>query len=395
MQKENDLKILFVCDGIIPFVVGGMQKHSAGLVKALLDCGASITLVHCVYEGAQMPQKAEVLRALSILDSEKIEIITKRFPQGSNLPGHYLKSSYLFSQLIFDEMKGRLGEFDFIYTKGFTGWEFIAKRKTVSNMPKVGVKFHGYEMFQSGGSLAMRLKKWMLRGPVRWNSINADIVFSYGSKISQIIQSIGVSNSKIVEIPTAIDDTWLNRTAKEKRRDDVITFLFVGRYERRKGVEELSRAIETRVISNKVRFEFIGPIPHSKRLKREDVFYHGEVKDFDQIVDIFDKADVLLCPSYAEGMPNVIMEAMSRGLYIVATDVGATNLMVTEGLNGRLIQPRSIEQLSKNIDDLVRMNKRDLNAAGAKGVGIVKEKYTWKIVGEQTYSCIKKICRNA
>lgn len=395
MQRVDELKILFVCDGIFPFVVGGMQKHSSGLVKALVQCGAKVTLVHCVYEGAPMPQKQEVLEALSIKEDQKIEVITKRFPQGGNMPGHYLKSSYLFSQLVFDEMKDRLSEFDFIYTKGFTGWAFMAQRKGNLNMPKVGVKFHGYEMFQAGGSLAMQLKKWMLRGPVRWNSINADVVFSYGSKITEIIENIGVPKSKIIDIPTAIDEAWLNRVTKKNRSDDAITFLFVGRYERRKGVEELNKAIEARTSNSRVRFEFIGPIPHSKRLKRDDVFYHGEIKDFEQIVDVFDQADVLLCPSYAEGMPNVILEAMSRGLFIVATDVGATNLMVRDGINGRLITPRSIEELAKTIEELVEMKKNELNAAGAKSIDIVHEHYTWNRVGAQTYSSIMNICRNA
>ena len=33
--------------------------------------------------------------------------------------------------------------------------------------------------------------------------------------------------------------------------------------------------------------------------------------------------DVLICPSYSEGMPNVIIEAAARGLAIIATNVGA------------------------------------------------------------------------
>ena len=45
---------------------------------------------------------------------------------------------------------------------------------------------------------------------------------------------------------------------------------------------------------------------------------------------ILDSADTLVLPSISEGMPNVILEAMSRGLSIIATDVGANSLMVSD-----------------------------------------------------------------
>ena len=52
---------------------------------------------------------------------------------------------------------------------------------------------------------------------------------------------------------------------------------------------------------------------------------------------MYDSCDILLCPSYSEGMPNVILEAMSRGLAIIATNVGAIRLLVSED-NGVLLQ---------------------------------------------------------
>ncbi len=394
MKGDKHLKILFVCDGLHPFVMGGMQKHSAGLVRALAECGATLTVVHCVFEGMRMPTEEEVLEGLFLEKNERIEIITLRFPKGSGLPGHYIKSSYLFSRMIFERMKERVQEYDFIYTKGFTGWEFIAKKRTGTTLPPIGVKFHGYEMFQPGGSIAMRLKKYILRGPAKWISLNADFVFSYGSKISEVIKQIGVASSKIVEIPTAIDDSWLRPNEKNEKERDQITFLFVGRYERRKGIEELSQAIEDRPINKKIRFEFIGPIPHSKRLKREDVFYHGEIKDFEILIPLFDAASVLVCPSYAEGMPNVILEAMARGLYIIATDVGATNLLVHNEENGKLIPPRNLNRLKEAIEEVSRFDSSTIHEAGLKGKEMVVNKFSWKNVGKETFNQIHILSSN-
>ncbi|MGB0418765.1 MAG: glycosyltransferase family 4 protein, partial [Opitutales bacterium] len=71
-------------------------------------------------------------------------------------------------------------------------------------------------------------------------------------------------------------------------------------------------------------FVFIGPIPKEKQLDLPWVQYRGSVSDQDALKAELDQGDVLVCPSYSEGMPTVILEAMARGLAIVATDVGAT-----------------------------------------------------------------------
>ena len=42
------MKVLMITDGINPFVIGGMQKHSANLAKHLTLSGCKVTLVHCV-----------------------------------------------------------------------------------------------------------------------------------------------------------------------------------------------------------------------------------------------------------------------------------------------------------------------------------------------------------
>ena len=67
--------------------------------------------------------------------------------------------------------------------------------------------------------------------------------------------------------------------------------------------------------------------------------------------------DILICPSYSEGMPNVIMEGMARGLAIIATNVGATSRMVSKE-NGWLISPDNLQKnLYDAIMDAYKLNK--------------------------------------
>jgi glycosyltransferase involved in cell wall biosynthesis len=381
------MKILVVTDGISPYVVGGMQKHSAGLIKYLALRGHDVTMIHCLPSGTNKPSHEEIRESMGLSQEASLKIITLYFPPSGFLPGHYLKSSYQFSNKAFDAVQKEIDSFDFIYTKGFTGWYFIAQKLKGKKLPPIGVKFHGYEMFQPGGSFTMKLKKYLLKGTVQWISQHADVVFSYGSKITEVIKRIGVDPNRIVEVPTGIEAHWI---ANQKTRSTTPRkFLFIGRYERRKGIEELHAAILSREENSEVEFHFIGPIDHSKRVKRKDIIYHGEIKEAGKIIEIMDECHVLLCPSHSEGMPNVIMEAMSRGMAVIATTVGAVDRLVDES-TGWLIAPGDTEALKESIQTAVNETHSAIQAKGNNAIQKVKDQFLWEKIIELTERNIEK-----
>jgi glycosyltransferase involved in cell wall biosynthesis len=98
--------------------------------------------------------------------------------------------------------------------------------------------------------------------------------------------------------------------------------------------------------------DFIGPIPEENKIKSTLINYHGQLSTESDIRHILAGADVLVCPSYAEGMPNVIMEAMACGLAIIATDVGAVSLLVN-GDNGWLINYPDPKEISKIMSSII------------------------------------------
>ena len=146
---------------------------------------------------------------------------------------------------------------------------------------------------------------------------DADWVLSFPGKIRAIVERrCGVRPEKIIETINAVDASWLvpDRPAPGRIR----RFVFVGRNERRKGMPELVEAM--RGLSGEgLEFHFVGPIPEEQRLRRADVTYHGSITDTAALQSILDRSDVLLCPSWSEGMPTVVIEAMARGLAVIAT----------------------------------------------------------------------------
>ena len=64
-------------------------------------------------------------------------------------------------------------------------------------------------------------------------------------------------------------------------------------------------------------------------------------------------ADVFVIPSRTEGLPVVLLEAMSAGLPTVATVVGGIPEVIEDGVDGFLVPPNDVEQLSRKILELL------------------------------------------
>jgi glycosyltransferase involved in cell wall biosynthesis len=388
-QLDHDMKLAILADGVYPFVLGGMQRHSSNVVKYLAARGHEITLVHAVANKAkELPAEEEVREALGIDVKAKFRSIAIRFPSGGWMPGHYIKESYQLSRLIYDRLKGEWQDFDFVYAKGFCAWHLLHLKSKGEKLPPIGVKFHGYEMFQKDADLKSKLQSWMLRGPVKWNNLKADVVFSYGGNITEIIKGIGVKPERIEEVTGAIDSKWL-RTNPRTDHSELLRFLFIGRNERRKGIEELHSVIKKLLLNETFEFHFIGPIPNSVRIKNPRVIYHGSISDSEKIISIIDQSDILVTPSYSEGMPNVILEGMARGLAVIATNVGAVNIEVDPAC-GWLISPGSENELLSAMILALRMDTEVLKQMQETSRRKVLNQFLWPEVALKLEAALLK-----
>jgi glycosyltransferase involved in cell wall biosynthesis len=81
-------------------------------------------------------------------------------------------------------------------------------------------------------------------------------------------------------------------------------------------------------------------------------------------------SDVLLHASVAEGIPNVVLEAMACGIPVVATDVGGVSEAVTDGVEGFLVTPRDPARLAEALLRLAGDHslRARMGAAGRKRI---------------------------
>ena len=167
-----------------------------------------------------------------------------------------------------------------------------------------------------------------------------------------------------------------NRSLTTDASDSKLSLLFVGMINKDKGILELLSAIGSFSEEN-VHLDICGSITDNsikdtfERAVADNgskVAFHGYVSG-EQKRRLFEKADVLVLPSYHEGMPLVILEALSYGCAVMATAVGAIPEILTDQ-NYYQVGIGSAEDLRVGIAhflsdpaDLVGMKKENLELA--------------------------------
>jgi len=170
---------------------------------------------------------------------------------------------------------------------------------------------------------------------------------------------------------------------KEEKKDE-FTFLFVGRLLTDKGVYELIKAFERlKKEKPKVKLIIVGSPdegnPNSiskeeleKWVKEGLIEWHGFQED---VRPFYCMADCVILPSYREGVPRVLLEAMAMEKPIITTDAPGCRNVCLDGVNGFLVRPKDAESLYLAMKKVIELDKEDLKKMGKRGREIAKERY--------------------
>ena len=154
------------------------------------------------------------------------------------------------------------------------------------------------------------------------------------------LKVLGYGNVKGIDL-----EYWKRSLNTEKSQR--LTFVFVGRLVREKGINELVSAFvrlnkehaDTRLLLVGPYEENIDPVlPETKRLIEEcgAIEAVGSQKD---VRPFYEQSDVLVFPSYREGFPNVVIEAGAMELPSIVTDINGSREIIEEGKNGLIVPP--------------------------------------------------------
>lgn len=382
------MRIALFTNGIWPYVIGGMQKHSYYLVKYFAQQGVEVDLYHMNKSGLD-------INALEIFTEEEKKYIRSfvfEFPKHGRWPWRYLAESYQYSRILYNHYISQGRPADFIYTKSYTAWYAIQQKRKGTALPPIAIRLHGYEIFQPHRGILGWYRKQLYLPLVLFLNKKADYIYSYGKGISDLIRNrIPGTASKIIEIPSGIEPDWLTPaiTATGKR----VKFAFLGRYDIRKGVDELSTALKNLISSNVPDFEFnfVGPVPEDKQINHPSIKYWGLIKEKEKIQEILQATDVFVLPSHSEGMPNVILEAMASGCAVIATDVGAVDVMV-DNSNGWLVPPLNAPALYEAIKSVLLADGKEILQRRKRSVEKIRNEFLWsRIIGIEINEIKKRL----
>ena len=379
---------------------------------------------------------------------EKIIIVTNLYP----LPWQPTRATFNYQQ--FSELSKHL-EVYILIPVAFPDW--FKNRKVISKdnsrvmivpylyFPKMGRRFYSFLMYWSLWLMAGRwvqeiapskiLGSWAYPDGVAAHKIaqkiNADFYLkvhgsdinmhaSYPSRAKQIVRvannakgilsvssalasrmtEIGVDKSRIQVIYNGVN---LEKFIPIENSADNETpyILFIGNLIKDKGVLELLDSYEILYKKNiNIELRFIGGGPMMSELKRrvkqknltKIVKFLGIVSH-DELPKHIAKSNILALPSYREGVPNVILEAMSRGLIIIASDVGAVNILVSSK-NGVLIENPKHENILTAMNTLLKTDAETLLKMKKFSVKLINVSFTWEKVVNYVIKMISSSLKN-
>lgn len=207
-----------------------------------------------------------------------------------------------------------------------------------------------------------------VQGMIRRGVAAADILIVQSESWRQYLAGVGRSDNVIV-LYNSIPEASIT-PVEAPRNDPPRVIFFAGSESVRKGAQVVLAALQQDDMADIVAtFRFIAVIdPLKSQIERAGLTQHVELTDFIEHRDFLKElraGDIFLMPSFGEGFPNSLLEAMAAGCACVATPVGAVPEIVDHEVEGLVMQPGDSSKLAAHIRLLAEDSARRLDIVKA------------------------------
>jgi glycosyltransferase involved in cell wall biosynthesis len=212
----------------------------------------------------------------------------------------------------------------------------------------------------------------------------AHLYISLSRQDQKTLSTLGIPKNKITYLPNGVDTDLFS--PQEKKEDNLL--LFVGRIGPNKGLHILLESLS--YLKKSIRLVIIGPadwnleyyqnmlnlIESENRKKKHEIRYLGALAQAD-IIKWYQKASILILPSFEEGLPVTTLEALSCGTPVIATPVGGIPEVIKNHENGILIPQNDPFKLAETMQFLLE-NKDIRIKFGYEGRKLVVKDFSLK-----------------
>ncbi|MGD6802086.1 glycosyltransferase family 4 protein [Rossellomorea aquimaris] len=177
---------------------------------------------------------------------------------------------------------------------------------------------------------------------------------------------------------------------------DQLSFFMLSRIMYSKGVKEFLEAAKRIKSTNKnVRFMLLGAIENmqdSLSVKELEPYINDGIIEYypetDDVSSYYKQCSVYVLPSYREGTPRTVLEAMAMGRPIITTDTPGCRETVIDGKNGFLVPVKNVNALVDRIDWFIK-NKKKITSMGQASLELCQEKFDVLRVNQQMIEHMK------
>ena len=218
--------------------------------------------------------------------------------------------------------------------------------------------------------------------------INCNKAIAVSRFLANKIKSFGTHQDNIIILRNAVNTKRFrpisNKSLFEHNKTNNVLILFVGYLDVFKGIFELIAAFsEIKKDNKKIKLMIVGTGPKENEIRTKivglnlgkSVILTGEISP-SEIHKYYQSADIFVLPSYTDagGPPLVVIEAMACGLPVIGTNVGGIPEGIEDGINGFIIHPKNVDELSEKLEILVN-NKELRQKFGIKALETVDDEF--------------------
>jgi glycosyltransferase involved in cell wall biosynthesis len=291
-------------------------------------------------------------KGVSLDDFLKLDVTYREFPA---IKGNIFGKIKLFKEILLDTHK----QYGIDILHVHAAHEFLSFSKKA--LPSTPVIFH---LHSHQGSDLSKLINYKLSACIAGK--RADMLIAVSEEEKRIVTKKGYPENRVEIVYNGFEEEGeddfekIDEIKSSYELDNCVIIGNLGRLNRTKRLDLLIRAfrILKERVDAKLKLLIIGDGPQREKLmhlaEREcpggDIVFPGFINRGDRILKIF---DIFVLPTTFEGCSNVLIEAMSKSLPIVTTDIPSVKWMFEDGKNALLFKKNSVRDLADKIYELV------------------------------------------
>ena len=382
------MRILILTDHYPPYIKGGAELNCALISDALKEHGHDVTILTTYYGLPKPDITTNVYRILPFVEYIYSNRFQRRIGQLFLLIAS-IKTYFLTRKVVTDIQP------DVVFTWNFEYHSLLSSLFAVQDMriPNLfSINSHWpVDIKREYEDEPDRLKKFYRSALIGFRKYK-NLSFAGGIFVSNTVlnncKNAGVVFDNTTVIYNGIPDQWIKTHINPFPSDNkVIRLLYVGRYEEAKGTDVAIKTVANLVNHHEcknVHLDLYGKGDSDYMKYLNDIIFQYNLSDYidfhpqisrETLVEEYSKHDILLftTPEF-ETLSNVILEAISRGVLVISSSIGATRELIEDHNTGFLVPPNDPGKMASTVKDCIKLPE-EMDRVRKQALKMVQKKF--------------------